>query len=64
MRIRKDRIWVIFLVATIIALCVDLYGMIFAHLRVICGFRVRMYFEKEEQATSFLLMACGFTWWR
>ena len=31
MRIRKDRIWIIFLVATIIALCVDLYAMIFAH---------------------------------
>ena len=31
MRIRKDKIWIPLLVLTIIALCVDLYGMIWGH---------------------------------
>ncbi len=31
MRIRKSDIWKFLLAATIIALCIDLYGMIFAH---------------------------------
>jgi len=31
MRIRKDKLWIPFLIVTICFLCIDLYGMIFGH---------------------------------
>lgn len=32
--------------------------MIHSHLRVICGFSARRYFEKEKQATEIHPMTC------